>query len=661
MRFTFNFCCYLVFFATTGAVAQVVQDSIYHLQQLEIFTQKNKEVIAGQSLKGEALQRLNSQSVADAVRYFSGVQLKDYGGVGGIKTIDVRGMGSQHVGVFYDGIQLGNAQNGVVDLGKYALDDLEAISLYNGQKSSVFQAAKHFASASSIYLQSKKPVFNADAKTNVTFRYKTGSIQLVNPSFRIEQKLSDAVFATASAEYIKSDGEYKFRYSKKNLDQSVAYDTTAIRKDGQIDAKRFELGLFGEKNNTIWQVKGYSYLSDRGIPGAIVRGRFDARGQTLVDKNYFLQATIEQKVGRFETKLNTKYANDYTRFTDTVSLFKYQNTYKQQEFYASWATVYKATSTLYINVAADYQFNTLDVDLTNFSYPKRKTTWVAFAASYQQKKLQFQASVLGTFVTESVKKNTNAPDKNIWAPTLLAQYKINNAFSIQAFYKRIFRMPTFNDLYYTALGYSNLKPEYATQYNFGFTYAKPLNGIVQQISIQADGYYNLITDKIIAAPNGSMFRWMMMNLGKVQILGTDVKLKSDFIWGQTEWQLMLNYSYQKAQDYSNKKTTYYKHQIAYIPWHSGSAVLNANNKTWGANYSFIYVGERYDANQDNIQYNHINPWFTHDVSIQKTFAFNRYTSTLSFQVNNILNQYYDVVLNYPMPGRQFKFILNLTI
>ena len=100
------------------------------------------------------LQRLSAHSVADAIRYFSGVQIKDYGGIGGLKTINVRSMGTQHVGVFYDGIQLGNAQNGQIDLGKYSLDNMAAVTLYNGQKSSGIQTAKDYASASAVYLQS---------------------------------------------------------------------------------------------------------------------------------------------------------------------------------------------------------------------------------------------------------------------------------------------------------------------------------------------------------------------------------------------------------------------------------------------------------------------------------------------------------------------------
>ena len=146
--------------------AQIVRDSILQLQQVEILTTNEKSIIPVQELKGEQLRALNSHSVADAVRYFAGVQLKDYGGVGGLKTIDVRGMGTQHVGVFYDGIQLGNAQNGIVDLGKFSLDDMEVISLYNGQKSKIFQSAKDYASASAIYLQTKRPSFIGNKKTN---------------------------------------------------------------------------------------------------------------------------------------------------------------------------------------------------------------------------------------------------------------------------------------------------------------------------------------------------------------------------------------------------------------------------------------------------------------------------------------------------------------
>ena len=87
------------------------QDSIHTIKEVVITARlTQQEIVPSQSLKGVELQRLNSQSVADALRYFSGIQLKDYGGVGGIKTVDIRSMGTHHLGIFYDGIELGNAQ-----------------------------------------------------------------------------------------------------------------------------------------------------------------------------------------------------------------------------------------------------------------------------------------------------------------------------------------------------------------------------------------------------------------------------------------------------------------------------------------------------------------------------------------------------------------------
>jgi vitamin B12 transporter len=132
-----------------------------HLSEVIVLSSKQEFKIESpmpvQILSGKQLEKLNSLSVADAIRYFSGVQLKDYGGIGGLKTINVRSLGSAHTAVFYDGMSISNAQNGQVDLGKYSLDNIEAIELYNGQKSTIFQPALVFFASNTLYLRSKTP------------------------------------------------------------------------------------------------------------------------------------------------------------------------------------------------------------------------------------------------------------------------------------------------------------------------------------------------------------------------------------------------------------------------------------------------------------------------------------------------------------------------
>src|SRR5690554_4278094 len=162
--------------------AQSLEDSTsmsLQLNELVVFgSPLMKEVIPVQKLSGDKLKNLSSFSVADAIRYFSGVQLKDYGGVGGIKTINVRSLGSAHTAVFYDGMTVGNAQNAQVDLSKYSLDNIEAIELYNGQKSSIFQPARGFFASNSLYLRSKTPRFEKDEQRHIRASFKTGSFGL---------------------------------------------------------------------------------------------------------------------------------------------------------------------------------------------------------------------------------------------------------------------------------------------------------------------------------------------------------------------------------------------------------------------------------------------------------------------------------------------------
>ena len=116
------------------ATAQSKLDSLQHVREIVVVSKPAmREVVPSQKLNGEMLEKLSTHSVADALRYFSGIQLKDYGGVGGIKTVNIRSMGTHHLGISYDGIQLGNAQNGQIDLGQFSLDNVEEITLYNGQ------------------------------------------------------------------------------------------------------------------------------------------------------------------------------------------------------------------------------------------------------------------------------------------------------------------------------------------------------------------------------------------------------------------------------------------------------------------------------------------------------------------------------------------------
>ena len=101
-------------------------DSLQIKESTIVSDRVSKEVPA-QVLQGSQLQSLSTASVADALKFFAGVQIKDYGGLGGQKTVNVRSLGTQHTGVYIDGIRITNCQNGTVDLSKYSLTNMEMV------------------------------------------------------------------------------------------------------------------------------------------------------------------------------------------------------------------------------------------------------------------------------------------------------------------------------------------------------------------------------------------------------------------------------------------------------------------------------------------------------------------------------------------------------
>lgn len=636
-------------------------DSIQHLPEVEVVAQSFKEVIPAQTMKGVELEMLRSHSVADALRYFSGVQLKDYGGVGGIKTVNIRSMGTNHMGVYYNGIELGNAQNGQVDLGKYSLENIEAVSLYNGQKSDIFQSAREFGSAGSIYLTTRFPKFKEGEQCHLRAGLRAGSFDLLNPSITFEYKLCETVSASFNAEWVNASGKYKFRYRRVTPSGELAYDTTAIRENGDIDAVRLEGGVHGYLPKGLWKVYLYHYNSERGIPGAIVNNVW-RRGERIWDKNSFIQGTFEYEfLPKLQTRFNTKYAYDYTRYVNNDDkLIHVDNIYKQREMYISLANKYEILKNWDVSLSYDFQWN----GLSEYMEVERFTHWLSVATAYSLGDcLKMQASGLMTYVDEEDRGRDSVPDKVKITPAVFISYKpFRPNLVLRAFYKHSYRMPTFNDLYYTDMGNAYLKPETAIQYNVGILY-----DLVQEKSwfkyfkIGADAYYNNVKDKIIAYPKGQQFRWTMLNLGRVKITGVDAQLGMTFgLPYDIDLTTKLQYTYQEAIDVTNPADNYYGHQIPYIPWHSGSAVVMLDWRGWHLNYSFIYTGERYNQ-QENIRYNYTQPWYTSDVSLMKSFKIKKVVMKATIEVNNLLSQDYDVILNYPMPKRNYRFGLVVEI
>lgn len=631
------------------------------LPEFTVTTHRHAQTIPTQRLDGQRLEALRTHSVADALRYFSGVQIKDYGGVGGLKTINIRSMGSHHTGVFYDGIQLGNAQNGQIDLGRFSLENIEEVSLYNGNKSNIFQGARDYGNAGAVYMRTRRPRVDASRPWRAIGVMRAGSFGLAAPEVTCDLRLNDAVSLTATAAYTRADGRYKFRYRRLNSDNTVAYDTVATRQGGDIEAVRAELAAFGNLRRGMWTSRVYFYDSSRGIPGAVVNNVF-RNAEHQWDRSVMVTARTEQALTpRYSLMVTAKYANDYLHYLrdDPRELFV-DNRYDQNEFYISQAHLLTLSPQWQANAALDVQYNSMWSDMAAFVFPRRWTVMGAGAVSWTTQRFALQASGLVTHITD----HTNlmaAEHRTVFTPAAFVNVQALEGFSrwrLNAFVKESYRMPTFNDLYYAEVGNTRLRPERTLQINAGT--GIDFNAGPVQCNATAAAYHNRVTDKIIAYPAGQQFRWTMLNLGRVHIWGVESALTAATHIKQ--WRLTghLTYTWQSARDVTDPSDGYYDNQIPYIPHHALSATANAAWRGLELNYAFIYTGRRWNA-QENIPSNIEQPWYTSDLSLFKNFTLRRLGFRAGIEVNNIFGQDYEVIRNYPMPGRNFKATIRIEI
>ncbi len=399
------------------------------------------------------------------------------------------------------------------------------------------------------------------------------------------------------------------------------------------------------------------------MPGAIVNNVW-RRGERIWDTNSFVQGRYTGHFGRWTMLNNVKYAFYRTHYVNNDDKqVKIDNLYKQKEIYVSTAHEFGIAEWWEASASYDFMWNSLDADMYGFAKPDRISNFLSVATSMDLGRLRMQGSLLATFIHDTLDGQQAPEDQKVLTPAFFATFNPlrNRDFSMRFFYKKSFRMPTFNDLYYADMGNSKLTPERVTQYNFGVVYDHSSRGLISAVKVTADIYYNKVKDKIVAYPKGQQFRWTMLNLGLVDIKGIDVSgmltvnpLPELYVTGR------LQYTFQRAIDVTNPADNYYRDQIPYIPRHSGSAVINAQWRGWGLNYSWIYVGERYNQ-QENIRYNYTQPWYTSDVSISKDFRLGRVALRGLLEVNNLLSQDYDVILNYPMPKRNYRVTLTVEI
>lgn len=620
-------------------------------------TQEVQGGVPAQSLDTAAMRRLGVTDTGDALRRLAGINLRDYGGAGGLKTVSVRGMGAGHTAVVYDGLAVSDLQSGQADIGRFPIERLAGVGLSVAGNDRLLCPVRNLAAAT-VFLRS----LAADTVvrgTHFSGGLVHGSFGTVQPSVRLAASAGRRTALAVAGDFYYGRNDYPFTLKNGIL------QTRERRANSRIQTWTAEADvLHRTRGGGTWATKAYFYDTHRRLPGQVVLYT-SGNSERLSEQTAFAQSRWAQRWRAWEAQAAGKFNWQASRYTDIGGQYPggaLRQHYWQREWYFTggaawhggpWAVAY----------AADYSFHSLSSNLATSNDVWRHSVQQALSARYATRRVRATVRCIGSiFLNGAAPGQQAAADARRLAPSASLSWlavegkRLPARLYARIYYKEYFRVPTFTESYYYHLGSQDLRPELTRQLGAGLTFQAAPARWWPSVRLSLDGYYNRIADRITSVPY-NLYVWRTVNMGRVRAGGLDATAGAKFRLAAGHVLIFTaNYSFQRAEDRTDPSTRTYGKQPAYMPRHSGAGALAYESRWLGCAVHATAAACRYSSNE-HLPATEMPGYVEAGLTLYRSFALAKGRLDARADLINAFDKQYEVVRRYPMPGRAYKLSL----
>lgn len=641
----------LAIFKVLGVTAQGSEETIDEI----IVRTSNEASVQGSKIETKRISSKLPSDVGQLMTLFPGVQLRSYGGVGGMKTANFRSLGAGHTTVVSDYMIFSTTQSGMNDLGQIPADFLQKLEIINMAATSVDYPVSAKLSGCLVSMVTKHAWKDRDSN-QLGIGLQGGSFQSYSGNvMALFQK--NKWKASISGKYRQFEGNYPFEYWNANTRVKTS------RKNGDLQDLFGTLSLIynlNKQHTFSLQINGSKY--DKGLPGAVVF--YNETADQRLSGNGFTTAIQHQFTkNSWQTRTSFDYQQGFLNYLDSSYLnaqgYLSSDFWNQQ--YTAQTQVSKAFKpwfkALYGASLKNEQLhsNQLSID------PARTTLDQILGFHLSRKgKLQQQQSVSAQLGLNGIDEQRPLSNQQKWnfLPSVEIAHSFNLDRQFAIGYKRVVRQPSFSELYYQQIGNTSLKAEVGDLAYFRFSNWQFTKKVNFQTVLQP--FFTYTSNKILAIPTKNLFIWSIINVGKSQAFGTEVTQNVFYSMKKASLALRLNYTFMYANDISDRNSETYGDLLSYSPLHTGSAELSLNQRKWSAFLLMTYQGERYALNQ-NIPSNLLEDFVLIDCGASYDFQFKQQHLLVRATLNNLTNNYYSYMRYFVMPGINFNIHLTYAL
>lgn len=611
--------------ALTGiSFAQSIpSDSAIALPETQILADRIKHSHAGlnTSTYDSLLQAYPQGNLADFLTRESPMFIKSYG-LGSLATTAFRGGSAYHTAVLWNGISLSSPMNGLLDLSLVPLAAAKHLELQHGGSTALFGSGA------------------------VAGVLKFSSQPSLGQGFSLEADLSVGSFSDFRQELGATWSKKRFASSLRIFHASAQNDfsfTNPYLGNERSRQTHAELRNLGLVTDHIWSPgKGHSLSlnawlqrTERNLPPTLLQSISRAKQE---DQALRLHAAWKYQKGPWETHLRTAYVHETLLYQDSLSDI-YSLSLSHQ-----WINEAEAKVQLHPNHSLQMGWHG---SFALASHP-------SFAANPEQ----FRTALFASYSYRSKNRKWHAQASGrgeIWAgkvapPTFSVglDYRLFPWLKLRANGSKLYRIPTFNDLYWVPGGNPELKPEEGYALEGGLDLHVKYRKFTFRSSLTA--FHRDIDHWILWLPGTSF--WSPQNLRQVWSRGMETQ--TDLSYRNGKWSIGLNLSTQYVVSTNQKalgpNDLSVGKQLMYTPVYSGGAGLSLAYGGLSLGYRHQYTGYRYTST-DNTQF--LSPFDLGSVQLSYLFPFKSHRLRAHLSINNVWNSDYLVLANRPMPGIQW--------
>lgn len=620
------------------------------------------------------LQRIDSLALTtrgitdtgDALRRLAGVNLRDYGGAGGLKTVSVRGLGASHTAVTYDGLPVTDAQQGQIDLQRFQVERLSGIELQTLDNDRLLCPVRSMAAAViNLYAATATP---SDNRLHGSLTLRQSSWNVYNPSFALAKRSGQRTCLTFGADYFFGLNDYPF-FVSNGIASEHKRRTNSRMQSYTLEAN----ATHTTRRGGALKAKAFYYNNHRRLPGQVVL-YVDDNNERQSMQNAFGQMNWTQAFGRWNVIAAARYNWQESRYTDIDGQYPggaLRQNYWQSEAYATAGASYRIVGGLSAAYAIDYAHAWLTSNLTTDNDVARDTWQQALSLQYRTRRWNVMARTVSLVARDGVSatstssvaspSQSKARNVNRISPSVMASYLVTEQVCrlyLRGGYKETYRQPTFTESYYYHLGSTSLLPERTSQLSGGLTFQASPFSWWTLVALTADAYTNRVKDRIVSVPYNLQV-WRTVNLGRTKATGVDLTLESELVpTSRHTLSLAMNYSWQRAVNVRQQGTINAGVQLPYTPLHSGAASLTWQNPWLSAVVHTTFAAGRWST-LEHMPTTHMPAYSEWGAAVFRTFTLRHIALEARADLVNAFNKRYEVIRRYPMPGRSYKLSISL--